>query len=233
MATGVMAACRRRAWLAPQRRGQTRPVHAKLGPLHCASSSPPPTTATKMAANTVTFPAVSRAETPHISSPSSADDADAEHRRHSVVSLVSCHASAVEICDLVYSANVSAWGSIERFYEPNAVYENPFVTATSRALLADIHTMGAQLSHIDVPRPLAVLYALLGMKREGMWTDPWFRAVKVWNEMGDVCESESLSFGACRKCFPPPLFRCATSVCIDLVPACRPRTCPPFAVEFG
>lgn len=214
MATGVMAALRRRAWLAPQRRGQTRTLHARLGPLHCASSSspPPPKTTTKMAANTVTFPAVSRAQTPHISSLSSTDDADAEHRRHSVVSLVSCHASAVEICDLVYSANVSAWGSIERFYEPNAVYENPFVTATSRALLADIHTMGAQLSHIDVPRPLAVLYALLGVRRETMWTDPWFRAVKVWNEMGDVCESESLSFGACRKCLPLR--------CLDALRAC-------------
>lgn len=104
---------------------------------------------------------------------------------------MSCHTSAIEVCDLVYSASVSSWDTIERFYEPNATYENPFVTANSRALLSDIHAVASHLSQIDVPRPVAVLQGLFGLKKEKLWTDPWFRALSVWGEIGDVCESES------------------------------------------
>ena len=119
------------------------------------------------------------------------ETSEESRNRQSVISL-SCHNSAIEVCDLVYSASVSSWDAIERFYEPNATYENPFVTATSRALLSDIHTVASHLSQVDVPRPLAVLYALFGMKKETLWTNPWFKALRVWNEMGDICESESV-----------------------------------------
>ena len=67
------------------------------------------------------------------------------------------------------------------------------VTATSRRVLADIHAVAAQLAQFDVPRPLAVLYALLGFKQENIQS--WFRLLRVWSESGDICESES--FGEC------------------------------------
>ncbi|KAJ3527676.1 hypothetical protein NM688_g8098 [Phlebia brevispora] len=104
---------------------------------------------------------------------------------------ISRHATALEICDLVYSASAPSWEALERFYEANATYENPIVTATSRSVIADIHALSAQLAEIDVPRPLAVLYALFGLKRERSCMDPWFRLMRAWNETTDVCESES------------------------------------------
>ncbi|GJE84865.1 hypothetical protein PsYK624_009410 [Phanerochaete sordida] len=137
-----------------------------------------------MASNTVAFPSASPAATP------SAASETALRTRQPMLSM-SCHTSAIEVCDLVYSASMSSWDAIERFYEPNAMYENPFVTASSRALLSDIHTVAAHLSEIDVPKPVAVLQALFGLKKEKLWTDPWFRALAVWGEIGDVCESES------------------------------------------
>lgn len=114
--------------------------------------------------------------------------------RHSALS-ISRHATALEICDLVYSASEPSWEAIERFYEPNAIYENPVVTATSRAVIADIHTVAGQLAEIDIPRPLAVLYALFGVKREPGGFDPLFRLLRAWSETGDVCESESFGEG--------------------------------------
>jgi hypothetical protein len=137
-----------------------------------------------MASNSITFPAVSPAASPSVDSEASLQ------QRYSVVP-ISCQTSAIEVCDLVYSASISSWNAIERFYEPTATYENPFVTASSRALLADIHSVASHLSQIDVPRPVAVLYTLFGLKKERLWTDPWFRALTVWSEIGDVCESES------------------------------------------
>ncbi len=136
-----------------------------------------------MAANTVTFPAALSASNSMLSLNYYAEN------RQSVVSV--SHATALEICDLVYGASVPSWEAIERFYEPSATYENPIVTATSRAVIADIHTMASHLAQIDVPRPVAVLHALLGMKMEYAWRQPWFRALQVWSEVEDVCESES------------------------------------------
>lgn len=144
-----------------------------------------PKCSVKMTTNTVTFPSPSPAMTPPASS-----ETQSLQPRHPALS-VSCHTSAIEVCDLVYSASISSWDGIERFYEPNATYENPFVTATSRTLLADIHTVASHLSQIDVPKPIAVLHALFGLKKEKLWTDPWFSALSVWSEIGDVCESES------------------------------------------
>lgn len=140
-------------------------------------------TTTTMTTNIITFPSDSAAATQIVpTSPS----------RQSALS-VSRHATALEICDLVYSASVPSWEALERFYEPNATYENPLVTATSRDIIADIHTTSAQMAEINVPRPLAVLYALFGMKREPSRMDSWFRLLRAWNESGDVCESESFS----------------------------------------
>ena len=139
--------------------------------------------------NTVAFPTtVSSVSLPQMSPPGP---------RSTVQSLT--HASALEICDLVYGPAPTSWEAIERFYEPGATYENPFVTATSRALISDIHALSTQLARVDIPKPIALLFALFRIERTGRWREPWFRALRVWSEIGDVCESDS--FGEHRLSF--------------------------------
>lgn len=134
------------------------------------------------APNTVAFPTVSSVSIPQVSG-------SGHPQSSSVQSLT--HASALEICDLVYGPTPTSWEAIERYYESSATYENPFVTATSRAIIADIHTLSTQLAQVDIPKPVALLFTLFGVERTGRWREPWFRAIRVWSEMGDVCESDS------------------------------------------
>ncbi|KAK7696222.1 hypothetical protein QCA50_000875 [Cerrena zonata] len=132
---------------------------------------------TMTTSNSVTFP----------SAPSAHTTPDAQSSGLSI----SHHATALEICDLVYGPTPPSWDAIERFYEPSATYENPILTATSREVIADIHCLSSQLAQVDIPKPVAVLFALFGVKRTGRWKDPWFRAIRVWSEINDVCESDS------------------------------------------
>ncbi|EGN92053.1 hypothetical protein SERLA73DRAFT_79932 [Serpula lacrymans var. lacrymans S7.3] len=128
---------------------------------------------------------------------------------HSIdMSVVSRHATALEVCDFVYgnSHEPSFLDAAELFYEANAidlcspfshvlVYENPFITATSRSIISDIYALSRQFSTVDVPRPLAMLYTLLRLRLPNMdnvsGDGVWFHAIKVWNEVGEVSESES------------------------------------------
>lgn len=142
-----------------------------------------------MAQNTVSFPTVSTPSVSPLRSGSTQPD------RSSIIAL-SRHSTALEICDLVYGATPTSWDVLERFYDTDAIYENPFLTATSKAVISDIHSISSHLTKLDVPRPTAVLYALLGLKRDAAWADPWFHALKVWSEIGDVCESESFGQSA-------------------------------------
>ncbi|KAG6897602.1 hypothetical protein C0992_013042 [Termitomyces sp. T32_za158] len=73
-----------------------------------------------------------------------------------------------------------------------AVYENPFLTATSRSVIADIHRLSRQLSSIDIPHPLAMFCTLFHIKipESSRKNNVLFRGVRVWTEMGDICESE-------------------------------------------
>ncbi|KAI0346897.1 hypothetical protein BDW22DRAFT_1404631 [Trametopsis cervina] len=135
-----------------------------------------------MAQNTVLFPSVS---TPSILS------ATSETSEQQSALTLHRHATAIEVCKLVYSASPSSWDTLERLYDANAVYENPILTASSRSIIGDIHTAASHLAQVDVPRPVAVLQALFGLSREPLWSDPWFHAVRVWDKMGDICESES------------------------------------------
>ncbi|EIN10980.1 hypothetical protein PUNSTDRAFT_64934, partial [Punctularia strigosozonata HHB-11173 SS5] len=82
-------------------------------------------------------------------------------------------------------------------------YENPFLTATSRALIADISALTRRLSNLDVPRPLAVLYHLLGISSESspdaiIPEHVLFRAVRAWTEVEEVSEAES--FDGHKRC---------------------------------
>jgi len=74
-------------------------------------------------------------------------------------------------------------------------YENPFITATSRNIIGDIHRLSHQLSSVDVPRPLAMICTLFNL-RPPRSDDKLFQAIRVWTDVLDICENES--FGACR-----------------------------------
>ncbi|TFY69194.1 hypothetical protein EVG20_g3247 [Dentipellis fragilis] len=79
-------------------------------------------------------------------------------------------------------------------HHPLAVYENPFVTATSRGTIGDIYSLSHQLSKVDAPKPLSLLRHILGIGRAD--SDPWFQVVRMWTEIGEVCESESFGVHA-------------------------------------
>lgn len=103
---------------------------------------------------------------------------------------------ALEVHDLVYGEpltstdNESILSTLERLYEPNAVYENPLVTATSREMILDIHNFTRLVADVEVARPRALLAWLFGWGRRRN-EPPWFEALKCWSEIGDiVAESE-------------------------------------------
>jgi len=104
-------------------------------------------------------------------------------------------ATAQEVHELVYGHNprVQAREGVEaalqRIYEPNAIYENPLLTATSREIIMDIYQATRQWSELDMPKPLAMLSTLF--RRSDAPRDPWFRMLRVWSEVGDICETES------------------------------------------
>ncbi|KAF8659132.1 hypothetical protein AX16_001902 [Volvariella volvacea WC 439] len=121
------------------------------------------------------------------------------------LSMISLRAAAVEVCQSVYGDNRFSVDAVDRFYETNAIthldedlsYENPFLTATSRSVISDIHRLSRSLSAFDVPRPLAMICTLFRLNTssagylENSLDGPLFRAVRVWNELGDIAESES------------------------------------------
>ncbi|KAF5388046.1 hypothetical protein D9615_000706 [Tricholomella constricta] len=109
------------------------------------------------------------------------------------MSVVSLRATSLDVCEYVYGDSVASMDAITRFYEPNASYENPVLTATSRSVIADIHRLSQQLSSVDVPRPLAMFCTLfrLRLPERAQNADPLFHGLRVWTEMGDVCENET------------------------------------------
>ena len=131
---------------------------------------------TMAAPNTVAFPSARSAR-------SSVDNISAWALAH--------HQTAAEICELFYGASPPAWQSVERFYDPNATYENPFITATSKDTIGDVHALARYLSQLDVPKPWAVLCALFRLSEGHRWRDAWFRGVSMWNEINDISECES------------------------------------------
>ncbi|KAF9651687.1 hypothetical protein BDM02DRAFT_3090598 [Thelephora ganbajun] len=110
----------------------------------------------------------------------------------SSVSVLSRQATALEICDMVYGNKTPSWEAIEHYYEPSASEPlNPFVTATSREILADISSLTCQLSRLDIPRPIAMLHTLLRLDRNTKFVKPWFRALEVWSEIDEILESDT------------------------------------------
>ncbi|KAG2139319.1 hypothetical protein DEU56DRAFT_800676 [Suillus clintonianus] len=100
-----------------------------------------------------------------------------------------------QVCDFVYdnSPSTSFLDTAELFYETRAGhYENPLITATSRALIADIHALVRQFSIVDIPKPSKILGALLPFRvKDTASSDPWFRFLRIWSEIEEFSESES------------------------------------------
>lgn len=70
-------------------------------------------------------------------------------------------------------------------------YENPLVTTTSRAMLADILRLSGQLTVVNVPRPLAVIYSFFRLRVPDHLHSPWIHALRAWTDIDDISESES------------------------------------------
>ncbi|KAJ3819724.1 hypothetical protein F5880DRAFT_1489235 [Lentinula raphanica] len=135
----------------------------------------------------------------------------------STLSVASLNSTSLEICELVYGEHGASYDVLERFYEASASelwfsacelyiypficacipifdmfrYENPLVTTTSRTMLTDILQISRQLSVVDVPRPLAVVYSFFRLQVPDYLSSPWIRALRAWTEIDDICESES------------------------------------------
>ncbi|KAH9915447.1 uncharacterized protein BXZ73DRAFT_92612 [Epithele typhae] len=104
---------------------------------------------------------------------------------------LSHHQTAAEVCELFYGDSPPAWAAVERFYDPNATYENPCLTATSRETISDVHLLSRYLSQLDVPKPGAVLCTLFRLSADHRWRDAWFRGVRMWNEINEISECDS------------------------------------------
>ena len=70
-------------------------------------------------------------------------------------------------------------------------YENPFVTASSRQVIADINALTRQLAQLDVPRPLAMFKTLFRPHATGEAYESWFQALRIWSDIEDICDSDS------------------------------------------
>ncbi|OAX38028.1 hypothetical protein K503DRAFT_718851 [Rhizopogon vinicolor AM-OR11-026] len=112
----------------------------------------------------------------------------------SELSMVSCNPLTYQVCGFVYdnSLSTSFLDTAELFYESRAGYENPLITATSRALIADIHTLIRQFSVIDIPKPSKILHTILPFHPPDPGdSDPWLRVLRIWSEVEEFSESES------------------------------------------
>jgi len=110
------------------------------------------------------------------------------------LSIVQRSSTTVEVCahdrDITFP---SFLGTSEFVYDSRAVYENPLITATSRALISDIHTLVHRCCAVDVPRPISILRTFLRAcpPKNKLGEDVWFKAARVWAEVDDVSETES------------------------------------------
>ena len=75
------------------------------------------------------------------------------------------------------------------------MYENPFITATSRSLIADIYKATHSLGVAASPTSVAALTRLFNLKTSAADADgSLYQALRGWTDVTDIFESES--FGA-------------------------------------
>ncbi|KAL4068582.1 hypothetical protein V8B97DRAFT_850147 [Scleroderma yunnanense] len=107
------------------------------------------------------------------------------------LSIVQRNTRTLQACNHVYDNYPPSFlDTSELFYESRAIYENPVMTATSRALIADIHSFMRRLCIIDVPRPVNIFKAIVG-KHPIDDSKSWFRVLRMWSEIDDISETES------------------------------------------
>ncbi|KAJ3998016.1 hypothetical protein F5050DRAFT_1873772 [Lentinula boryana] len=90
----------------------------------------------------------------------------------STLSVSSLHSTALEICEIVYGEHATSYDAVERFYEASAI--------------EDIN-----LSVINLPRPLAVMYSFFRLQAPDHLSSPWIHALRAWTEIDDISETES------------------------------------------
>lgn len=127
--------------------------------------------------NSISFPTLSSSQE------SVADNSSALSLAH--------HRTAADVCDLFYGASPPAWQAVERLYDAHATYENPFLTATSRNTISDVHALGHALSELNVPKPWAVLLSLFRLSPDTRWGTSWFRGLSMWNEVNNISECDT------------------------------------------
>ncbi|KAG9040171.1 hypothetical protein FRB95_000100 [Tulasnella sp. JGI-2019a] len=81
--------------------------------------------------------------------------------------------------------------SLDRFYERDAIYENPVLVATTRTVLTQIHTLVNQALQIGIPNPLRLVTSRVDRTL--------FQFSRVWSEVVEISESES--FDRSRKVY--------------------------------
>jgi len=109
------------------------------------------------------------------------------------LSVVTTRATVLDVCYSVYGESTLSTDAVDSFYETNAIYENPFITATSRSVISDISRLSRQLSSLEVPRPLAMICTLFRLRPPNLGqnsSDALFTALRVWTDVDDICESE-------------------------------------------
>ncbi|KAF8806246.1 hypothetical protein BYT27DRAFT_7102590 [Phlegmacium glaucopus] len=125
------------------------------------------------------------------------------------LSMVTTRATILDVCYSVYGEGTVSTDAMDNFYETSASKSsanlerignhssphssNPFITATSRSVISDIHRLSRQLSSIDVPRPLAMICTLFRLRPPNLGqnsSDALFTALRVWTDVEDICESE-------------------------------------------
>ncbi|KAH6914720.1 hypothetical protein BKA70DRAFT_1368607 [Coprinopsis sp. MPI-PUGE-AT-0042] len=117
-------------------------------------------------------------------------------------------ATALDVCYSVYGEATATTDDVDQLYDQNAgefgkaiefpdliefiYYENPFITASTRTVIGDIHRLSRRMSSVDVPRPLAVISTLFRLRPlDTLLDNPLFHAIQVWTDVTDISESES------------------------------------------
>jgi len=100
----------------------------------------------------------------------------------------------LELHNLIYGTGTAlnpansdgARAALDKLYEPDAVYSNPLLTASSGNVIKDIHSLMHQFTSVSVPTPLSLLSGLF----KGKDSMNWLTLAKVWSEVGEVLESD-------------------------------------------
>lgn len=162
---------------------------------HPRASGPGPSSS-----SSVPFPMTRYDSTAAASATSELDVTHSHNRYMSTVSFPGTgrfsinRASALELHDLIYGSGTAlslansegARAALDKLYEPDAVYSNPLLTASSGDVIKDIHSLLHQFTAVSVPTPFSLFGRYL-KRADGL---KWLTVAKLWSEVGEVLESD-------------------------------------------